>query len=295
MKRTSTGYGPAVMRAMENSLPEDERLFEDPYSEKFLPPFYEFPFYKFFVVLMRSPAVLNFLIKVRERLTPGVIGGLICRTRYIDDVLNNAIKEGFETVVNLGAGVDTRAFRIPGIEKIKYFELDFPELQKAKRASIDRKIGGLPSNVSLVPIDFNNQAIGEELKKAGYTLSSKTLFIWEGVTQYISKEAVDNTMAYVARAAAGSRIIFTYVLKSFVDGSYIPDGLTGLYKLVLNKKKPLWFCGFEPDEMREYLSEYSLYLVEDVGHEEYLERYLRPKGRDLTVFEIERAVLAEVR
>jgi len=278
------------MRAMENLLPEDKRLFEDPYSEKLLS-----PFWKFWVILARSPKILNFLIKIREKLSPGIIGGLNCRTRYIDDVLNNAIKEGVEAVVNLGAGMDTRAFRIPGIENIKYFELDFPELQKAKRAYIAKNIGELPANVSLVPIDFNSQELGEELKKAGYTLSSKTLFIWEGVTQYIPKEAVDNTLKYVARAATGSRIVFTYVLESFINGSHIPDGLNSLYKLVLKKKNPLWFCGFEPAEMSEYLSEYSLYLIEDVGHEEYLERYIKPKGRDLTVMEIERTVLAAVK
>jgi len=290
MKQSSTGYGPAMMRAMENLLPEDKRLFEDPYSEKFLS-----PFWKFWVILARSPKILNFLIRMREKLTPGIIGGLMCRTCYIDDVLNNAIKEGVGTVVNLGAGMDTRAFRISGIENIQYFELDFPELQKVKRSYIDKKIGELPSNVSLVPIDFNSQDLGEELKKAGYTLSSKTLFIWEGVTQYISKEAVDNTIKYVAQAHTGSKVVFTYVLKSFINGSYIPDGLNSLYKTMLNKKNPLWFCGFDPGEMHEYLSKYSLYLIEDVGHEEFLERYIKPKGRDLTVMEIERTVLAEVK
>jgi len=290
MEASSTGYGPALMRAMENLLPEDEQLFEDPYSDKFLS-----PFWKFWVILMRSPRILNSLIKIREKLTPGVIGGLICRTRYIDDVLISAIKEGFETVVNLGAGMDTRALRIPGAENVKYFELDFPELQKTKRAYIDKKIGELPANISLLPIDFNSQDIGEELKKAGYTLSSRTLFIWEGVTQYISREAVDNTLKYVAQAVAGSRIVFTYVLKSFINGSHIPDGLNSLYKLTLNKKKPLWFCGFEPAEMQEYLLKLSLHIIEDVGYEEYLERYIKPKGRNLTVFEIERAVLAAVK
>ncbi|MFC2066348.1 class I SAM-dependent methyltransferase [Chloroflexota bacterium] len=86
MKPSSTGDGPAVMRAMENLLPEDKRLFEDPYSEKFLS-----PFYKFFVILMYSPKILNFLIKIRERSTPGIIGELNCRTRYIDDLLINAV------------------------------------------------------------------------------------------------------------------------------------------------------------------------------------------------------------
>ena len=286
---SSTAYGAAVLRATENLLPEDKRLFEDPYSEKLLP-----PIYKFFVDIMRAPKIWRFLVNIREKSTPGVIGGIICRTRYIDEVLINAAKEGIETVVNLGAGADSRAFRIPGIESIPYFELDHPEVLKFKRSIINKKLGGLPSNLSLVPIDFNNQELGEELKKAGYDLSSTTLFIWEGVTQYISKEAIDNTIKYVAQSSTGSKIIFTYVLESFINGSYIPDGLNTLYKTVLKRENPLWFCGFVPAEMPEYLSKYSLYLIEDVGTEEFLERYIKPKGRDLTVFEIERTVLAEV-
>jgi len=290
MKQSSTAYGAAFLRATENLLPEDKRFFEDPYSEKILP-----PVYRYFVIIMRPPKIWNFLMNMREKLTPGVVGGILCRTRYIDDLLINAIKEGVGTVVNLGAGMDTRAFRIPGIENIQYFELDSPELLKVKSSNINKKIGELPSNVSFVPIDFNSQDIGEELKKAGYTLSSKTLFIWEGVTQYISKEAVDNTIKYVAQASTGSKIVFTYVLESFINGSHIPDGLNSLYKFALKKKNPLWFCGFNPAEMHEYLSKFSLSLIEDVGHEEFLERYIKPKGRDLTVMEIERTVLAEVK
>jgi len=289
MKPSSTAYGAAFLRAVENLLPQDKQLFEDPYSEKILP-----PIYKFFVIIMRPPRICNFLMNMIEKSSPGVVGGILCRTRYIDDVLNNTIKEGFGAVVNLGAGLDTRAFRIPGIENIQYFELDSPELQKVKRAYVNKKIGELPSNVSLVPVDFNSQDLGEELKKAGYALSAKTLFIWEGVTQYISKEAIDNTIKYVAQAHTGSKVVFTYVLESFINGSCVPDGLNSLYKYYLKKKNPLWFCGFEPAEMQEYLSKYSLSLIEDVGHEEFLERYIKPKGRDLTLMEIERIVLAEV-
>jgi methyltransferase (TIGR00027 family) len=287
---SSTAYGVAFLRAMENILPEETRLFNDPYSEKLLP-----PIYKFFVDIMRAPKIWKFLVNIREKSTPGVIGGIICRTRYIDEVLINAVKEGVETVVNLGAGADSRAFRIPGIESIPYFELDHPEVLKFKRSIINKKLGGLPSNMSLVPIDFNNQDLGEELKKAGYDLSSNTFFIWEGVTQYISKDAIDNTLKYIAQASKGSRIVFTYVLKSFINGSYIPDGLNSFYKSVLKKKNPLFVCGFDPAEVHEYLSKYSLSIIEDVGHEEFLERYIKPKGRDLSVMDIERTVLAEVK
>ena len=91
--------------------------------------------------------------------------------------MNDALSAGFESVINLGAGLDTRAFRTPGIENVKYYELDLPELLRAKRAYIDKNIAGLPSNLSLIPIDFDSQVLSEELKKAGYNLSSKTLFI----------------------------------------------------------------------------------------------------------------------
>jgi len=147
----------------------------------------------------------------------------------------------------------------------------------------------------LVPIDFDNQDIGEALKAAGYVLSAKTLFIWEGVTQYISRESIDNTLKYVAQAARGSRIVFSYVLNSFIDGSNIPKGLSGLYNLTINKDNPIWLCGFNPDGIVEYLSKYSLHVIEDVGHREYLERYLNPRGRYLTAMEIERVVLAELK
>jgi len=234
-------------------------------------------------------------MNMREKSTPGVVGGILCRTVYIDDLLINAIKEGIGTVINLGAGADSRTFRIPGIESIPYFELDLPEILKVKRSNINKKLGELPSNVFLVPVDFNSQDLGEELKKAGYNLSSKTFFIWEGVTQYISKEAIDNTLKYFAQAPTGSKIVFTYVLESFINGSYIPDGTNFLYKTMLKKKNPLWLSGFDPAGMSKYLSEHSLSLIEDVGHEEFLERYIKPKGRELTVMEIERTVLAEVK
>jgi len=287
---SSTAYGVAFLRAVENLLPEEKRLFSDPYSEIILP-----PIYKFFVMIMRPPTLRNLLMKMREKLTPGVVGGIICRTVYIDTLLIKAIKEGIRAVVNLGAGVDSRAFRIPCIESIPYFELDLPEVMEAKRSNINKKLGELPSNVYLVPIDFSSQDLGEELKKAGYDLSLKTLFIWEGVTQYINNEAIDNTLRYVAQAPAGSRIVFTYVLKSFINGSYVPDGLGSVYKFMLKKKNPLWLSGFDPAEMNEYLSQLSLSIIEDIGNKEFMERYIKPRGRDLTVMDIERTVLAEVK
>ncbi|RJS82029.1 class I SAM-dependent methyltransferase [Methanophagales archaeon] len=221
---------------------------------------------------------------------------MFCRFRYIDDVLkDNITKKEIKTVVNLGAGLDCRAYYIPGVEKIRYFEVDHPKVIKQKKAKMKKILGTLPDHVVYVPVDFEKQSLETELKKAGYNLNSKTLFIWEGVSQYISKEANDNTMKYVAQAAPGSKIVFTYILKSLIEGKDLNDiAKKGMYKWMVKGFK-MWIYGLDPAEMSDYLSKCNLSLIEDIGSREMNERYMKKANLGLDVFEIERIALAEIK
>jgi methyltransferase (TIGR00027 family) len=291
MKAIQTGFGVSFVRSVGMLYPKEKRLFEDPYSEKLL-----IPFFKILLALMRSPKRFDRMIQSREKKYPGEFGWLLCRTRYIDDVLKNSITEKkIETVVNLGVGMDCRAYYIPGIESVRYFEVDHPLVLKKKRAKLKKILGHLPNHVILVPIDFEKQSLDIELKRAGHNLSSKTLFIWEGVTQYISKEANHNTLKYVAQAAPGSDIVFTYLLKSFIDGKEIQEGTEATYKRFCKKNNPLWIYGLDPTDIGNYLSKYSLSLIEDIGSDEVKERYMKLVNLDLEVFKIERIALSEVK
>jgi len=290
MKATKTGVGVSFFRSVGMLFPKEKRLFEDPYSEKLLP-----PFFKFMLAPMRSPKRFDRMIQSREKSHRGELGWMLCRTRYIDDVLKDSItKKGTESVVNLGSGMDCRAYYIPGIENIRYFEVDHPSVIKKKKAKLKKILGKLPNHVIFVPIDFEKQSLDTELKKAGYNVSSKTLFIWEGVTQYISKEVNDSTLKYVAKAAPGSNIVFTYCQRSFIDGKEIPEGTEGVYKRLCKKNNPLWIYGLEPTDIGNYLSKYSLFLTEDIGSDEVKERYMKLVNLDLEVFKIERIALAEI-
>ena len=282
MKAIDTGMGVAWVRAAGMLYPKEKRLFEDPYSEKLLS-----PFYKFFIFLQHSPKINNAIVKLKE------MGWFFCRFRYIDDVLKNNIKE-IEAVVNLGAGMDCRAYYIPGIENIHYFEVDYPSVMKEKRTKIKKILGKLPDHVVYVSIDFEKQSLDAELKKAGYDLTSKTLFILEGVTQYISKEANDSILKYVAQAAPGSKIVFTYVLKSFIEGKDLNNSTKkSLYKWLVKGFK-MFIYGLDPEDINDYLSKYSISLIEDIGRKEVQERYMKLVDLDLKVFEIERIALAKV-
>ena len=291
MKAIQTGAGVSFFRAIGMLYPKEKRLFEDPYSEKLLP-----PLFKFLIAPMRSPKRFDRMIQSREKKYRGELGWMFCRTRYIDDVLKNSIaQKNIETIVNLGSGMDCRAYYIPGVENIRYFEVDHPSVVKKKKTKLKKIFGRLPNHVIFVPIDFEKQNLDTELKGAGYNLSSKTLFIWEGVTQYISKEANDNTLKYVAQAAPGSTIVFTYVLKSFIDGEEIHEGAEVIYKRFCKKSNPFWMYGLDPTKIGTYLSQYSLALIENIGSDEVKERYMKLVDLDLAVFKIERIALAEVK
>ena len=145
MKATQAWGGVSFYRAAGMLYPKDKRLFEDPYSEKLL-----IPFFKLLIALMRSPKRFDRIIKSHEKTYPGQFGWMLCRTRYIDDVLKNGItKNGIETVVNLGSGMDCRAYYIPGIENLRYFEVDHPSVIKKKKVKLKKILGNLPNHVFL--------------------------------------------------------------------------------------------------------------------------------------------------
>jgi methyltransferase (TIGR00027 family) len=275
--------------------PKEKRLFEDPYSEKLLP-----PVYKFYIWLMRNPKKRDSLMKKGEKSSPGASGWFFCRDRYVDDKLKESVeKKEVEVVVNLGAGMDCRAYYFPGIEKMRCFEVDHPKIIMTKMEKMKKILGKLPDHIVYVPIDFQTQTLDDALKNAGYSSGTRTFFLWEAVTQYISKEANDSTFKYIGQTAPGSKLVFSYVIQSFIDGKYSSDSIRRLAKQFRKKNNPLFISGFDPAEMKDYLSQFSLKLIEDIDSVEMQERYSKLVDLDLlkTIkeFDIERFVLAEVK
>ena len=287
MKAIDTGFQVSLLRAIGMLYPKEKRIYDDPFSKKTLT-----GMNKFWYILMRSPKILNLIMNYTEKVTPGVTASQFCRYGYIDDVLKDCIaKKDIKTVVNLGAGMDPRAYFIPGVENMQYFELDHPSVIKKKKASIKKALAKLPSHVVYVPIDFEKQSLETELNKAGYKLAIKTLFIWEGVTQYITKEAIESTLSYISQSKEGSRVVFTYVLKEYIDNPGSVPELEALYK----QTKKIWISGMDPSTMEDYLEKFGLKLLQDAGAEYYKEKYLKPLNREMNVMKIERIVFAEVK
>jgi methyltransferase (TIGR00027 family) len=289
-KISQTAQGAAALRAIETYRSKRDRLFEDPLAHGFL----EKPAWRVILKLFRFSIFRNALLKTRERQFPGVIGGLLCRTRFIDDTLSHAIASGVDQVVILGAGFDSRAYRIPGIDHTQVFEVDHPATQAWKQVRLKKMLGVLPPHVRFVAIDFNQQTLSNGLVAENFRKDARTFFIWEGVTQYITPEAVDATFRAVSQfSAIGSEIVFTYIHRGVLDGSLNFQGIQRAIAMARRQDEP-WIFGFEPAKIDQYMITRGLTIVDHVGASEYTERYLKPLGRHMAVFQVERVVLAKI-
>lgn len=279
----------AVLRGLEQRRPESRRLVDDPVSLRLLP-----LAWRWLLRLLQSTGLADAILRRRERELPGVIGSLLCRTRYMDDVLRQSLEDGVQQVVILGAGFDTRPYRAPLPDGVGMFEVDHPAVQASKRRALGRASIALPSNVSLVGVDFEHDDLGVALAEAGFERDVRTLFIWEGVTQYISRDAIEDTLAWVASVAApGSRLVFSYIRKDVISG----DGASPAERKVMARAESggaPWRTGLDPAGVPALMERHGLEVVEEVGGEEYRERYLAPARRGLATLRAERVVLAKL-
>jgi methyltransferase (TIGR00027 family) len=244
----------ALFRALEQRLPRP--LFADPFAQRFLRGRYR-------LAALLPAAALARAIDARW---PGPRAAVCVRTRWIDDAIAAALGRGLDQLVLLGAGFDARAHRLPGIERVRVFEVDHPATQAMKR----RVVGAAPAHVSYVPVEFGRDALPEALARAGLRGDARTLFVWEGVTNYLDEPTVDATLRFAARA--GQSLLFTYVDRAVIDGRGEFMGGAESVAYVRKLGEPFTF-GLDPSDLRGYLAERGLELKVDLPLSEVARKY----------------------
>lgn len=213
---------------------------------------------------------------VMKRIAPhGIYEYVSARTKLFDEVFCRAIDENFPQIVILGAGFDTRAWRFEQRNHgTRVFELDAPITQKMKRKLLDKKGVSSPGEINFIPIDFEEEDIAEALSKAGYHRGLKSLFLWEGVTMYLSDESVSRTLEFINKgAAAGSCVIFDYVLASVLRRENKLYGEAAIHNTVF-KTGENWTFGIEEGAIESFLSERGFELTEHYAPDELQKKYL---------------------
>ena len=278
-----TAFGPMVIAAVEQYEPAERRVVTDPLAVQFLP-----PGLAHVVRACRWRRLRTTLIAAADSRAAGIWGGALCRKRYADDQVTTAVAGGVDQIVVLGAGLDTRGCRLGGAARV--FEVDLRPSIDTKRARMRAALGAVPDHVRLVPVDFETGDLAGALIGCGFEVDRPVMVVWEAVTQYLTEDAVRRTLAWLGTAAGGSRLVFTYVRRDFLDGTNLYRA-EGAYRDFVRRHR-VWHFGLTPDQVAPLLAEHGWTEDEQVGAAEYERRYLEPAGRTLPVSEIERFVAA---
>ncbi len=258
----STARGVALVRALEMQRAEGERISSDPYAVRFADP------------------VLLWLTKLMiasgaSRLVgiEGMIDFALLRERYVDDVMRGELADGAEQIVVLGAGFDTRAYRIDRPDVV-VFEVDHPDTQADKRRSLTSAGIQLPANVRFVPVDFDIDDLGACLRTAGYDAKRHTVFVWQGVVFYLTQTGVDHTLAFIAQNThPQSLTVFDY---GYVENKRQMSWFVRLYTSLVREKM---LFGFPRGGLGAYLAPRGFEIAANVECSELRDRYVPASRR----------------
>jgi methyltransferase (TIGR00027 family) len=199
---------------------------------------------------------------------------MLVRTRFIDELMERAVRDGATQLVILGAGFDTRAHRFAELLKdVAIFEVDYCTTQEYKKRRVEAALGGAPSNVTYTPIDFARENLGKVLRRAGFQPSHKTYYICEGVSMYVPEEGLNETLRVIAaESAPGSALLLEYMNRTGIE--VMMKYPMGMIKNAIDWGEPFVF-GVPDGQDREFFLDIGLELGETlkIGTPESVKRY----------------------
>jgi len=197
---------------------------------------------------------------------------VVVRSRIAEDELAHAATQGVTQYIVLGAGFDTFAYRNPHAA-VRVYEVDHPATQQVKRERLSAAAIHIPSNVVYVSCDFSRDSLPEALRQAGFDPSRPAVVAWLGVSMYLDRTEVMQTLCFIASLPEGTAVIFDYALSP----ETLPWLGRVLYRRVLNRlaeRGEPWKSFFDPGQLAAALVEAGFTRVEDLGADEINERFL---------------------
>jgi methyltransferase (TIGR00027 family) len=207
----------------------------------------------------------------------GSIGRLFtaARSRIAEDALSKAVERGVRRVVILGAGLDTFALRNPHGDRISIFEVDHPATQAWKRQRLVEAELASPLWLTFVPVDFERDDLQQKLSSASFQRTSAAFFTWLGVVPYLTRDAIDDTLAYIA-SIPNSELVFDYVEppETFTEDL---KAHAAARRAQLEKINEQWVSRFTPAAVAAILRTHSFDDIEDISFQQVVSRF----GRDV--------------
>jgi methyltransferase (TIGR00027 family) len=231
----------------------------------------------------------------QSRVGRSVRAFMVARSRFAEDALARAVERGVRQYVVLGAGLDTFAYRNPFRDiALQVFEVDHPATQEWKRRKL--RDGGIPvpPSLSFAPIDFERQTLADGLAAGGFDRHAPAFFSWLGVIMYLSPEAIDATLGYVASTPQGGGLAFDYAVSRSSLGLTERLMLAALSRRVADAGEPFRTL-FEWPELQQKLTAMGFRSIRHLGADEINAAYFAARADGLRVSgHLGRLVSAEI-
>ncbi len=261
-----TAEAVCLARATERRRPPGERILDDPYARHFLGAAAR--------AALTTWEVSGRLGEQVMRAAPGLVHYVLCRHRYIDDCLTAALADPAPIqVVALGAGYDSRAWRFAdALAGRPFFEVDHPATAGRKQGIVDGlELPAVDRRVAVT--DFLSSPLEAVLEGAGFEPGLRSFFIWEGVSMYLTREAIKRTLRAIrGLAGPGSELAMDawFLLDSPDLRAAAHRMSAGLLSLM---GEPITF-GIHPEDVGDFLRREGLELADLATPEELERRYV---------------------
>lgn len=273
-----TAEGMLILRAIEQYLPENRRIIDDPYAAQLL-------INSQYRMIAASSVLSQMLSGFLKFWAPGGQEMLTIRPRLVDDYARELAAKGLDQIVLLGAGFDTMALRLKNeLRGCRIFEVDHPATQAEKVKGMNRI--GKPGNLVFVAVDFEKDDFVEQLKGAGFDPALRTFIVWVGVSYYLRPQTVEQSLSRIAALGGpGTRLAWDYMLADVVDGS--SKNLDALDKRwrVAALGEP-WLFGLKPEDIPGYLDRFGFRLIRDYESLELQQLYCPDRRRPMSYVRI---------
>ena len=218
----------------------------------------------------------------------------VMRNRYVEDVLQEVAALGVRQYVNLGAGLDTFAYRQPAwAHALTLYDVEHPETQGWKQANLERLRIVPPANLRWCPLNLEERGLPESLAAAGFDPTIPACFAWLGVTQYLTDAAIETTLRFVRSLAVGGSIVFTFSSPLSSLGDEEQAIRRELAAMVASAGEPLR-TEFEPTPLCNRLQAMGFSRVVYFTTEEANRRYFAGRSDGLRVLRLEEIMWATV-
>lgn len=219
---------------------------------------------------------------------------IVGRARFVEDLVEEEVKNSVTQYVILGAGLDTFVQRRPDVAaQMHIFEIDQPGPQAWKHQRLKEFGFTIPEHLRFVPVDFEaGQSWWEKLVAAGFETNKPAIVVSAGVSMYLSKEANIATLRQLRKLAPGSTFAMTFLLSPKLLDHEERTTMEYVMKKARESGTP-FLSLFSPTEIQEIAREAGLRQVQYVSADDIYQRYFAARADGLRAGRAEAFLVAK--